>query len=767
MQRHSSRRISANLVTTLVLFLVSSVGLLAYPAYLTAQSGISAGSSSLITKNVLESRCEKGYLYEIQAAPKDSKEPFVIKQSPNPDDPEKRWSGVVKYRRPPVTPGGKATIMTLPCTDKVAEMIELTRDVSNLGSGPKVSYSDFAVDFPLDPRNPDQLNSVFTPPAKDTGTVVAPAGSGDKTPLVAGEVPPAEPAVPPANTGLYDRNNQTTIYPSKDPLESSAECPTCGAELKDSRSAAATPAGAPSPETVRDLNSRISNVATAALEKHPDVVALGGVDVVKACVAAQNCHEVVPKTKGIESFFATGDTVNGKYSKIVADATFNAIKSQPGLGSVTRPNEEITRTMKLAETGSGDSWRGEKNWTSLAFNNLDPVRPLYMWTDKMQAANKTPSDIVVYKGDGSSVPVRLGGELVDPGGSIPRVEDRITSQKTFDTFFSAMVGTNKSESDRANFKLTDPTSPVGERTVTVVNNDRVQLATLPEQAYSALQNWGDKMYKNDFQDQLKRASADRLSFAPSDAFPKDIGFDEKFAPASGLTPLTPDRRYEKQEALLAAAQRYTPEYWASLREPAVIADFGKIPNDSRVKAGAYTYLQPGNQIVWINGNYKTEWLGQAFDHETLHLVEGPKRNNRFYPTDRDWGETMFGEQYGKVYAAESGVSSIASAGGYVNCTEYDRPEGFPSCYAYSGGPMEHKAEMQTLVMGNYNLAYQEAQKNPFFKKGFDLIVQSLYKASNGTMTQEYLASLRPSLPYTTLPKINIPLTTRIFMNIRK
>ena len=75
--------------------------------------------------------------------------------------------------------------------------------------------------------------------------------------------------------------------------------------------------------------------------------------------------------------------------------------------------------------------------------------------------------------------------------------------------------------------------------------------------------------------------------------------------------------------------------------------------------------------------------------------------------------------------------------------------------------MEHKAEMQMVVMGNYNLAQQEAQKNPYFKKGFDLIVQSLYKASNGTMTEEYLAALPPTLQSAQLSRINTSLTARI------
>ena len=75
--------------------------------------------------------------------------------------------------------------------------------------------------------------------------------------------------------------------------------------------------------------------------------------------------------------------------------------------------------------------------------------------------------------------------------------------------------------------------------------------------------------------------------------------------------------------------------------------------------------------------------------------------------------------------------------------------------------MEHKAEMQQVIMGNYNLALQEAQRDPLFKKGFDLIVQSLYKASNGTMTEEYLASLPPILPRSALPPINRSLTARI------
>src|SRR3989344_3457140 len=123
------------------------------PARLVAQAAAPSGSSSMITKGVLESPCENGYVYEIQTAPKDSKEPFVIKRSLNPDDPDKRWSGTVKYRRPPTTPGGKATIITLACRDKVADMIKLTRDVTNLGSGPKLSYGDFAVDFPMAPRS--------------------------------------------------------------------------------------------------------------------------------------------------------------------------------------------------------------------------------------------------------------------------------------------------------------------------------------------------------------------------------------------------------------------------------------------------------------------------------------------------------------------------------------------------------------------------------------------------------------------------------------
>src|SRR3990167_9813571 len=169
MQRHSSWRISVITLAVLISVVVA-VGFLVRPAPLVAQTAALSGSSSIITKDVLESPCENGYVYEIQTAPKDSKEPFVIKRSLNPDDPDKRWSGTVKYRRPPTTPGGKATIITLACRDKVADMIKLTRDVTNLGSGPKLSYSDFAVDFPMDPRNTDQLTSVFTPPAKVSNT---------------------------------------------------------------------------------------------------------------------------------------------------------------------------------------------------------------------------------------------------------------------------------------------------------------------------------------------------------------------------------------------------------------------------------------------------------------------------------------------------------------------------------------------------------------------------------------------------------------------
>ena len=741
---------------------ISAAILLVVALSFAAVATVSAESSSRITKDVLKHPCENGYLYDILTAPAGSKEPFSIKKSPNPNDPKKEWRGRVTYRKPPTTPGAKATIVTMMCTDRVGAMVELTMGVHNLGSGPKLSYTDFAVNTPLDPRNTDQLTSAFTPPAKDTNTAVVPSGSGDRVPAIAGEVP-SDTASLPANRELYDEKNQGSIVPpaQNSTGRTSSECPTCGAGLNNPQGAAA-PAGLPTPEYVTGLNNRISSVATAALEKHPDVAAFGGADVVKACVAAQNCDEVVPKTRGIESFFKTENDANGKYSKIVTDATYSAVKSQTGLALVDRPNQDITRVRTDTSVAGGDMWKkGDSTggWQALTFNNRDPDHPLLMWTNNMLPTDKTASDIVVFKEDGTGVPVRTNGELVNPGGFVSQVEDRFTTPKTYDTLFSAVVGTNKSESDRANFKLTDAASPVGERTVTVINNDHVQLAALPEKAYTALQQWGDKVYENDFQDEIKKASAGKLSFAPSGAFAKDIGFDQKFAPADALTPLTPDRRYEKQEALLAAVQRYTPEYWASLREPAVVAEFGKIPNDARVRAGAYTYLQPGNQIIWVNGNYKTEWLGQSFDHETLHLVEGLKANNLYYPSDREWGVAMFGDQYGKVYSALSGVDSIATGGS--DCTEYDRPEGFPSCYAYRGGPMEHKAEMQMVVMGNYNLAQQEAQKNPYFKKGFDLIVQSLYKASNGTMTEEYLAALPPTLQSAQLSRINTSLTARI------
>src|SRR3989344_3457142 len=144
------------------------------------------------------------------------------------------------------------------------------------------------------------------------------------------------------------------------------------------------PSGLPSPEYVAGLNSRISGVATAALEKNSDVVALGGADVVKVCVAAQNCHEVTPKTKGIESFFATGDDINGKYSKIVTDATYTAIKSQAGLGLVDRPNQDITRARTDTSVAGGDMWKkGDSTGGGQGppFNNRAPDRPLLMWTD--------------------------------------------------------------------------------------------------------------------------------------------------------------------------------------------------------------------------------------------------------------------------------------------------------------------------------------------------------------------------------------------------
>jgi len=125
------------------------------PARLVAQAAAPSGSSSMITKGVLESPCENGYVYEIQTAPKDSKEPFVIKRSLNPDDPDKRWSGTVKYRRPPTTPGGKATIITLACRDKVADMIKLTRDVTNLGSGPPMPGKEEEIKLCPPPNTPD------------------------------------------------------------------------------------------------------------------------------------------------------------------------------------------------------------------------------------------------------------------------------------------------------------------------------------------------------------------------------------------------------------------------------------------------------------------------------------------------------------------------------------------------------------------------------------------------------------------------------------
>ncbi|MEK7601136.1 MAG: hypothetical protein AAB480_01200 [Patescibacteria group bacterium] len=739
---------------------------------LVAQAAASAEPSSTITKDVLKHPCESGYLYEILTAPAGSKEPFSIKKSPNPNDPEKRWSGVVKFRKPARTAGGKATITTMSCSGgAAASMLTLMKETSSYGGGVALSYTDFAVNTPLDPRNTDQLTSAFTPPANNTNTAVAPAGNLDKTPPVVGEMP-AGATAPPANRELYEENNQGTIAPpaKNSSGRTSSECPTCGVELRSSPSSpAAPPAGSPTPEYITNLNNRVSSVATAALEKHPDVAAFGGADVVKACVAAQNCDEVVPKTKGIESFFKTENDANEKYSKIVSDTTYAAIKAQPGLGSVDRPNQEIARALSMINLESGSSWRGgsNENWGRTTFNLNDADNPAFMWTDKMQATNRTPSDIVVYKGDGSSVSVRANGELVNPGGFVSQVEDRITTEKTYNEFFSAMVGANKSAADKANFTLEDSSLPAGERTVKVVNDTRVQLATLPEKAYGALQGWGDRVYENNFQDEIKKATEGKLSFVPSGAFPKDVNIDFRFAPAGALSPLTPDQRYEKQEALLAAVQRYTPEYWANLREPAILADFGTIPGNAQVKAGAYTGLGTGNMRMWINGNYPTDWLNASFDHETLHLVEGPS-GSRFYPSDREWGTTMFGEQYGRVYTAESGVDSMAAGGttGSSDCSQFNRPEGFPTCYAYKGGPTEHKADMQKFVMGNYALAQQEAQRNPTFKKAFDLMVQSLYKASNGTMTVEYLASLPPTLPASELRPVNIPLTMRIDMILR-
>ena len=160
----------------------------------------------------------------------------------------------------------------------------------------------------------------------------------------------------------------------------------------------------------------------------------------------------------------------------------------------------------------GDSTGG---WQALTFNNRDPDHPLLVWTNNMLPTDKTASDIVVFKEDGTGVPVRTNGELVNPGGFVSQVEDRFTTPKTYDTLFSAVVGTNKSESDRANFKLTDAASPVGERTVTVINNDHVQLAALPEKAYTALQQWGERCTKN-FQDEIKKHL--RVSYRSRGAF---------------------------------------------------------------------------------------------------------------------------------------------------------------------------------------------------------------------------------------------------------
>ena len=485
MQRHSSWRISVITLAVLISVVVA-VGFLVRPAPLVAQTAALSGSSSIITKDVLESPCEKGYVYEIQSAPKDSKEPFVIKRSLNPKDPEKRWSGSVRYRRPPATPGGKATIMDMGCSDRVVDMIKITRDVTNLGTGPKVSYSDFAVDVPLDSRGTDQITSAFNPTNQNnTPAATTPPEGGETTPG-SGNPPVAVQSPPAINRDIFVQQNQITA-PSENPSGASVECPTCGTDLRSPEGGTAEPpAAAPSSESVNDLNTRISTIANTTLTKNPDVAALGGVDVVKACVAAQNCDEVAPKPKGVENLFKVESDVNEKYTKIVTDATYGAIKAQPKIGYVERPNQEIATSHLNIKTDSAWSGGGGEMWVKTAFDLTDPDRPAFMWTDKVQPNNKTPSDIVVYKADGSAVPVRVNGDLVNPGGFVSQVDGRIKTESTFDTFFSAMVGTNKSAADKANFTLEDPSSPIGDRTVKVSTGAGVQLSTLPEKAYAAL-----------------------------------------------------------------------------------------------------------------------------------------------------------------------------------------------------------------------------------------------------------------------------------------
>ncbi|MDP2649145.1 MAG: hypothetical protein Q8P19_04615, partial [bacterium] len=159
-----------------------------------------------------------------------------------------------------------------------------------------------------------------------------------------------------------------------------------------------------------------------------------------------------------------------------------------------------------------------------------------------------------------------------------------------------------------------------------------------------------------------------------------------------------------------------------------------------VRATGYS-SNPRNQI-WLDGDYTrygmTETFAKTLNHELAHY-----NDDKLFPSDSQFGTSVYGSSYGAAYAGSSGAEAIAS--GKLGSVEL--PQGFVDDYGYMGGIKEDKATIVEAMFTNYPALRQAVRTDPILATKVRILQDGFAQATGGDMDQSYWQRLTPIDPY--------------------
>lgn len=258
---------------------------------------------------------------------------------------------------------------------------------------------------------------------------------------------------------------------------------------------------------------------------------------------------------------------------------------------------------------------------------------------------------------------------------------------------------------------------------------------VPTDAYAAIRQQGDYVHGvDDIRARISESTYGRVHFDNPDSWPQRL-FYETPIPPNALTQVSSADRASAITVIANEIDKYPSEFWENAKAVTIYTygdSYGSVAKTAGWSAGAEGY-------IFVNASLNTldpSFFSTIIDHELAHYNEAS-----LFPSEKIWGTSVYGPQYGYVYAGESGAQSISlSKLGII----HERPEGFADTYGYRGGIHEDQATVVHSMFRNYSAVQTAAQTDPALAVKVDLVKQGYASMSDGVMNDEWWQNLKPT-----------------------